>query len=77
MHVIPVRIPFILDLNLLMEESFIFFLCGPLTLLLPLVLLSFQSFLETSVVKIILFFFVVLAFEAIINVVVLVETFLL
>ena len=75
MHV-PVGVAFIVDLHLLVVESLFFFFLGLVGFLLPLVLLSLQSFLETSVVEVVLLFLVVLPFGAVVHVVVLVEPFL-
>ena len=75
MHV-PVGVAFIVDLHLLVVESLFFFFLGLFSFLLPLVLFSLQSFLETSVVEVVLFFLVVLPFGAVVHVVVLVESFL-
>lgn len=48
-----------------------------MTLLLPLVLLPFESLLEPRVVEMLLLFFIVLSFDAVIDVVILVESLML
>lgn len=60
-----------------MIESFLFFSRLFVTLLLPLVLLSFEPLLEPRVVEMLLLFFIVLSFDAVIDVVILVETLML
>lgn len=60
-----------------MVESFLFFSRLFVTLLLPLVLLSFEPLLEPRVVEMLLLFFIVLSFDAVIDVVILVESLML
>lgn len=60
-----------------MIESFLFFSRLFVTLLLPLVLLSFEPLLEPRVVEMLLLFFIVLSFDAVIDVVILVESLML
>jgi hypothetical protein len=74
---VPVGVLLVVDQHLLVVETLLLLLPTPLRLLLPLVLLALEPLLQTRVIEIVQFLTIVVALNAIVGLVVLVESLLL
>jgi hypothetical protein len=72
-----VAVLFVVCQHLLVELSFLLFALMLFRFFCPLLLLSFQSFIQSRIVELVLFIAVLVAFEAVVDVVVLIKAVLL
>lgn len=73
---VPVGVLLVVDEDLLVVEPLLLLLRALLRLLMPLVVLPLQSLLQTGVIEIVHFLLIVLALNAVVHLVVLVEALL-
>jgi|688.fasta_scaffold2102543_1 hypothetical protein len=74
---IPIGVLFVVDEHLLVVKSLLFLLLTLFRLLLPLVLFPFHALLQSRIIEILQFLLIALTLDAIINLVIFVESFLL